>query len=385
MGHPGRKPVQRDQAGGSAALLGAGRGARDQALGAEAHEAPPDRHAGDGVTATAVTGRTADAIDFRWEADHVPGPEFAQAPARSFGTETLHLAIGPIRIRLEGLSAPQRASLEARYGIFVTRGDAGQPAVRVQIFQSEREGFLRSASSGEQYRILTRWHGTLLTATSYEWSGWIDRVRWDAGLALARITTTDTAAFDRSVENFLRLVMAHSVVPRGGFLFHSAGIVRDGRAYLFFGPSGSGKTTTTGLSLETGAEILSDDLALIVKGEDGTPSACSVPFRGVYAPEYTMNRLHPIAGFFRLIQDPGDRLERLQGAAAVGEVVGSVPFVTDRTEMAGDLLDVVGAAVARVPVFRLYFTKSRRFWDTLAEAGIAPPVDSFSTDRGMKA
>ena len=387
MGHSGRKPVQRHGTGGSAALLGAGRRAGNQALGAEAFEsAPPDRHAGDGVTATAVTGRTADDIGFRRETDYVPGPDLAREQSHPFGSETLHLTIGPTRIQLLGLSAGQREILGARYGIFVTpAATSAAPDVRVRVSASEREDFLRVASAGEQYRILSRWHGTLLTATSYEWSGWLDRVTWEGGLALARVTTTDAAAFDRSVENFLRLVMAHTAVPRGGFLFHSAGIVRDGRAYLFFGPSGSGKTTVTRFSEGTGAEILSDDLALVMTGQGGVPAACSVPFRGVFAPEYTMTRLHPIAGFFRLIQDPGDRLERVQGAAAVGEVVGSVPFVTDRTEMAGDLLDVVASTVIRVPVFRLRFTKSRRFWDTLSEAGLAPPVDSFSTDRGMKA
>src|SRR5437867_6048070 len=47
----------------------------------------------------------------------------------------------------------------------------------------------------------------------------------------------------RSVENFLRVALAWKAMERGGLLLHASGLVRDGRAYLFFGPSGSGKTT----------------------------------------------------------------------------------------------------------------------------------------------
>jgi len=92
-----------------------------------------------------------------------------------------------------------------------------------------------------------------------------------------------------------------------------------------------------------------------------------------------------VAGFFRLVQSPEDRLERLSGARAVGELVGSLPFVTERGEMVGKVLDVVSSACERVPVFRLRFTKSRNFWNTLSNAGLDASVDDFSLIRGIKA
>jgi hypothetical protein len=186
------------------------------------------------------------------------------------------------------------------------------------------------------------------------------------------------------MENFLRVAYAHAVIPSGGFLLHSAGLVRDGRAWLFFGPSGSGKTTVTSLTPE--ALILSDDLTMVLRSGQGEYRACSVPFRGLFAPRPESDESWPVAGFFRLVQDKADRIEPVRGAMAVGELVGSLPFVTERSEIAGDVIDAVAAAVSRVPVFRLHFRKDNTFWRIIETAcpgaAILPPVDDFSAVGG---
>ena len=65
------------------------------------------------------------------------------------------------------------------------------------------------------------------------------------------------------IENYLRLVTAYAALSMGGVLFHSAGVVVDGRAYLFVGRSGAGKSTLARLALATGTDILSDDNNLL--------------------------------------------------------------------------------------------------------------------------
>jgi hypothetical protein len=335
-----------------------------------------------------VTARTTQTGELSVEpldqrAEYLPDLAFHASTALPAGRQTLALTVGGIGVRLSGLTSGQRATLEERYGIFCADGGAA-PALTLEITNVQRDGFLKVARPSEYYRVETRWEGEVLLACSYEWAGWLDRSRGRGGLALARVTEEDPRAFDRSMENFLRIVYAHAVIPSGGFLLHSAGLVRDGRAYLFFGPSGSGKTTVTTLSPE--ALVLSDDLTMILRSGTGEYRACSVPFRGLFAPRPESDESWPVAGFFRLIQASEDRLEPVRGARAIGELVGSLPFVTERSEIAGDVIDTIAAAASRVPVFRLHFRKDRTFWRLIEATGgqapILPPVDGFSTAGG---
>src|SRR5688572_22705066 len=195
--------------------------------------------------------------------EYVPGPEIVRQTSPGFGAGSLLIQVGPASVRLDGLSVRQRDTLAERYGVFARQPVAQDlPALQVRVTSAARPTFLICESSlehPEYYRIVTSWQGELLQATSYEWSGWMDRSLGTGGLALAEAAQDDPAAFDRSLEDYLRVVCAHLVIPAGGFLLHSAGLEHDGRAYLFFGPSGSGKTTVT--SMSPGALVLSDDLA----------------------------------------------------------------------------------------------------------------------------
>src|SRR5207247_1225576 len=129
--------------------------------------------------------------------DLVPGDDYFGGLNQPFGPVCLDLGIGPLRMRLDGLSPRQ----------------AEQMRWRVRPF-----------------------------------------------LALVR---AEGPLFDRGLENFLRILTASHILESGGFLLHASGVVRAGRAYVFFGPSGSGKTTVTHLS--PGDQVLSDDLTLVVR------------------------------------------------------------------------------------------------------------------------
>jgi hypothetical protein len=316
-------------------------------------------------------------------AEYLPDLAFHASLSLPAGSDSLSLTVGGVCIQLSGLTPRQRSTLEERYGVFC--GERGcDPVMKVEVTRVPRPAFLQMTGKLEYYRVETRWEGEALLACSYEWAGWLDRSRGRGGLALAQVTETDPGAFDRSVENFLRVAYAHAVIPSGGFLLHSAGLVRDARAWLFFGPSGSGKTTVTSLTPE--ALVLSDDLTMVLRSSEGGYRACSVPFRGLFAPRPESDQSWPVAGFFRLIQDRVNRIEEARGARAVGDLVGSLPFVTERSEIAGDVIDAVAAAVSRVPVFRLHFRKENTFWRLVETAcpgaSILPPVDGFRVGGG---
>ncbi len=316
--------------------------------------------------------------------EFLPDRSYYAFPHACQGTVSLTFTIGGISARVRGFDEAQAAALLDRHGVFCRRSEAADRLrMEATVRCAGRPAFLIAGMAGdpsEYYRIDTRWETGALLATSYEWAACIDFPGATSTLVLADSALYGRAAFDRSVENFLRVVYAHLAIPANGFLLHSAGLVRSGRAFLFFGPSGAGKTTVTTLS--PGAKVLSDDLTMVMRGSGDQGDqyvACSVPFRGLLAPRPESAATYPLAGFFRLVQDSTDSLEPLDGAAAVGEVVGSLPFVMDRPEMAGPAIDTVSAAASQVPVFRLRFRKESTFWRVIEDR-----IDGFRSGGGMK-
>lgn len=284
--------------------------------------------------------------------------------AAAHGSAGKSLNIAGLTVRLEGLSDGQAEWIDRRYGVFAREGEKGQPLLTVAVTRGSEGGYLRLAPS-EIYRLVVEREQRRVSAWSYRFAGWFDTADGTGCLALC---DGDGRSMESSLENFLRVAYAHLALEAGGFLFHAAGVVRDGRAYLFFGPSGSGKTTVSMLSV--GDRVVSDDLILVLPGRGQGYQAVSIPFRGHLAELPEEQAEFPIAGFYRLVQDTEVRLVPLERARAVSEVVGSLPFVTDRAENTIQILDAVGRAVQGSPTFRLHFRKDATFWKVVERAGV---------------
>jgi len=296
-----------------------------------------------------------------------PTSDYFAGRFRPRGRGVVRIALAGFGFRLEGLAPAEEAQIRARYGIFATGSAADTNEVRVDVVEAGVPGFLNARGSvgglPESYRLEQRWEEHRLLAYSYEFAGWYDARTRTAQLAL---TSKDGEALHRAVENFLRVVTAHRVLEDGGFLLHGAGLVRGGRAHVFFGPSGAGKTTVTLLS--EGDLVLGDDLVLVREG-DGGQEAFAVPFRGLYREPPETNRSFPLAAFYRLVQHPADSLELLSPARGVGELLASLPFVLESGTTSSAAVEAVSRAASAVPVYRLRFRKSPEFWDLLSEGG----------------
>lgn len=171
--------------------------------------------------------------------------------------------------------------------------------------------------------------------------------------------------FRTSLENLLRVTFAQLLLRRRAFLFHSAGIVVDGRAFLFFGPSGSGKSTVTSFSRHLPA--LSDDMVAIDLSP-AFPEAGRVPFYGLYPPEKRAHGSYPIAAIFRLRKATPDEAERivpLPPSIASAHLLGSLPFVNDLGVVSPETIELAGELARRVGVAELWFRKTSDFWEVV--------------------
>lgn len=233
---------------------------------------------------------------------------------------TLDIA-GPTRF--SGLTEAQLATVQERYGRGVGDGHPGVPSLsRVLCMRLDRDALVRFDRAGWEYTLDLDATPDRLRVAGYNFLG---LVLFSPALGGALWTCEDGGdEFANAFENFYRIFTAYQALELGGILLHSAGIVRDGRAFLFFGHSGSGKSTLAGNARKHGYGILSDDLNLILPG--GTPTARRIPFAGTYGRGPAGDETYPLAAIIRLTKGENAR-RRLSRAAALAGILGSAPFV----------------------------------------------------------
>lgn len=254
------------------------------------------------------------------------------------------LAIADITVQVSCNVPTLAAALRRRYRAFPARG-AAQLTAQVHL-----EGRRRSSAlldTGIRFR-----NGVLhFTAPGYE--GFIDE---EAGQGELRLSSAQPV---EEVDYFLRVAYALLALRAGGLLLHAAGIVRGGRAYLFFGPSGCGKTTVARLSRSD--RVLNDDLVLLLPTE-AEWRAYATPFWNPSQVRPAEAMAAPVAGMFRLVQDTEVYLEAVGPAQALAELVASVPVVTRDAQRARRLLEICRRLLDTVPVSRLHFLPDASFW-----------------------
>lgn len=281
------------------------------------------------------------------------------------GFADFDLPLGPARVGIRGLPASFEEFVAPRYGAFAEPPNPLRPPTFAMQFH---------AGDGVVVPLPPPGGETVLELDALGAGRFALRSHWHRGLvdlasASADITLTErrTDRFEMSFENALRVAAQLHLIDRGAFLFHAAAVIDRGRVHLFFGPSGAGKSTAMRYSAPRVA--LSDDMIVIDTDGDGV-FATTVPFHMKMPPADRVRGRHPVAAGFRLRQSPDDRLERLSPARATATLAASVPYVHELGVPHEGLTALVARAASRFPICELYFTKSARFWDVIAE-GVA--------------
>lgn len=198
--------------------------------------------------------------------------------------------------------------------------------------------------------------------------GGLIRGRWDEAAGRGEVTVRSTLLRGRMMRIFEQFVyqMFHSAARRLSYraaLVHAAGVVRDGRGYLFVGPSGAGKSTVAALSAMH--LVLNDEMNL-VELDERPPRLVGTPFNAFFpgkrpgaAPLAAVLLLEQAAEHALLPAEPARAAADL--AAQVAPPVGlgdpAPPGIHDA------MLTAAMSLLERVPAHVLRFRPDAGFWD----------------------
>lgn len=164
------------------------------------------------------------------------------------------------------------------------------------------------------------------------------------------------------IDYYLRVAFALLAHAAGGILMHTAGIVRDGSAYLFFGHSGSGKTTACKVSADRYI-ILNDDLILLLQQDDiwhayGTPFWNPTQIK-------PSNQSAPVAAMYQLIQSKKVYTKEMGRGQAAATLIANVPVIPQDPVRSIRLLEILWQLQKNIPVSELYFLPDNSFWNVI--------------------
>ncbi len=185
--------------------------------------------------------------------------------------------------------------------------------------------------------------------------------QWDPDAGRGRIRQS---ANPYSIDSILRIVHTLILAREGGFLLHSAGAIRNGRAFLFSGVSGAGKTTISRLA-PSDVTLLTDEVSYIRRNDVGSGyRACGTPFAGELA-RVGENCSAPIASLFFLKQGLENKMEPMAKSEAIRRLMRNILFFAGDAELVENVFQSACEFVERVPVRRLTFTPDTRVWDLI--------------------
>lgn len=164
------------------------------------------------------------------------------------------------------------------------------------------------------------------------------------------------------IEYSLRVIYALLIFHTGGLLLHSAAIVRQDQAFVFFGPSGVGKTTVSRLSPND--IVLNDDLVVVLPQHDQWV-VCATPFWNITQVRPSGPHCAPLRGMLRLVQAPHVALKAMSRARALAELLSAVLMAPCDPERSHEVFALVERLLHDVLLYELFFLPDDSFWNVV--------------------
>jgi len=160
------------------------------------------------------------------------------------------------------------------------------------------------------------------------------------------------------IEQFLRVVTAIQVFKKGGLFVHSAGLIKNGKGYLFSGYSGAGKTTICRISQD--CQVLNDDLVILYPGEQKwTISATPFSNPTQVQPGTGSGNLEMIV---HLKQASYHKIRSVPFHEALSSLISHVPVISAAPRFSEDLFKRSVEIIRNTEVRELSFTTDNGFW-----------------------
>jgi hypothetical protein len=170
---------------------------------------------------------------------------------------------------------------------------------------------------------------------------------------LIRKTDAGTRVLSPVLYPLDQLLIIHILAQNQGALIHAAGIVVQGRGYIFPGHSGAGKSTLMSKFIACeGIGLLSDD-RIVVRKIDDRFSAHGTPWAGEAG--IAENRNVPLAGIFFISHGDSNRIEELKPQQAMERLMPVVSIPWYHEKMMTRMLLFCEDLISRVPAYRLFF------------------------------
>src|SRR5574341_558769 len=145
-------------------------------------------------------------------------------------TLTIRIADIPVQLQLDCAEAT-RARIAEHYAAFVIPDSPR--AFSIEIHEESGSPYIPH-DEASTWQIHTHSVNGRIDFESHYERGWADRAAKRGELVLR--TRGDP-------ENYLRVLYAWLCLEESGIVLHAAGVISEGKGYVFFGPSGNGKTT----------------------------------------------------------------------------------------------------------------------------------------------
>lgn len=244
--------------------------------------------------------------------------------------------------------------LTARYVAFPP-GHANQFTAQINWVGTKRISSLLDTNTNFQNGILN------FSAPGYQ--GYINE---KAGVGFLELSSAYPI---EDIDYFLRVALALIAHNADCVLMHTAGIIKNDNAYLFFGHSGSGKTTICQSSLNSSSfgayRILNDDLVLLQPHgkmwlAHGTPFWNPTQIK-------PSNQFAPIAGMYYLVQDKQVFTQKLSKSMAIAALLSNIPVIPQDTVRSIHMLNLLNRIQNSTPVYELHFLPDNSFWNVIQE------------------
>ena len=168
--------------------------------------------------------------------------------------------------------------------------------------------------------------------------------------------TLKAAANEQCLDAFLRSFISFLLLRSGGFMLHSAGLLKNGKAYLFLGKSGAGKSTLSKLAASSGVEVISDEIN-IVRLEKGHCRVYGSPFWGEMRAGGRQGSW-PLGGIHLLKKGKINRVGQCSGGDALRLLLRCLVNFEKSRGTAGRVMENASRLLAKAKFARLEFSKA---------------------------